>query len=95
MTLHVPTQTDLFGTHDPLIGLRVKLERAIDQRQPCHDGIAEICSGRGPHSYALLCETCGQHRGWLPQAAAEFLLATIRKFGVPDVPLTWRETDRG
>ncbi len=45
-SLHAPTQPDLFGTKDPLIGLRVRLDRDIDRRQPCHNNIAELCGGR-------------------------------------------------
>ena len=91
MTIHAPRQPGFFGTDDPLIGLRVRLERTIDQRQPCHDNVSEICAGRGPHRHALLCVVCGAHRGWLPAAAGGFLLTTIRKFGVPNAPLVWRE----
>jgi hypothetical protein len=95
MTIHVPTQSDLFATADPLIGLRVKLEREVDQCQPCHDNIAEICAGRGPHGHALKCEQCGRFRGWLPKAAADFLTETIRVLGVPCEPLIYRDaTDR-
>jgi hypothetical protein len=93
---HTPRQPDLFGPdRDPLVGLHVKLERSIDRSAPCHRNLAEIGRGSGPHRYALTCKTCGRHRGWLPAAAAKFLLATIRRFGIPAVPLTWRETDRG
>jgi hypothetical protein len=91
VTIHVPTQADLFGTDDPLVGLRVQLDRAVDQCQPCHGNVAEICAGRGPHAHALRCATCGQHRGWLPKAAAEFLTETIRVVGVPREPLIYRD----
>jgi hypothetical protein len=97
MTIRTPRQRDLFGEsdNDPLVGLRVKLDRAIDRRQPCHDDVCEIAAGHGPHNkYGLLCTVCGQFRGWLPQAAAGFLRATIREFGVPDVPLIWRDVTR-
>jgi hypothetical protein len=91
MTVHVPHQRDLFDTDDPLIGLHVQLDRDIDRRQPCHDNIAEICSGCGPHAYALLCATCGQFRGWLPKAAATFIAEAIRVDGIPDTPLIYRD----
>jgi hypothetical protein len=92
MTIHTPRQPDFFGSDDPLIGLRVQLARAVDRSAPCHDNVAEVCSGRGPHIYALICATCGQFRGWLPKTAAAFIAETIRVCGVPDAPLTWRDT---
>ena len=92
MTIHVPRQRDLFGTgNDPLVGLHVQLDRAVDRCRPCHGNIVEVCAGRGPHKYGLLCTVCGAFRGWLPAAAAGFLLTTIREFGVPDAPLVWRD----
>jgi hypothetical protein len=92
MTVHPPRQRDLFSTsNDPSIGLRVKLERAVDQQNSCHDNVAEICMGRGPHGHALLCATCGQFRGWLPKTAAAFIAEAIRVTGIPDGPLTWRD----
>jgi hypothetical protein len=46
MTIHTPRQRDLFGEgDDPLVGLHVKLDRVVDRRQPCHDNIAEVCTG--------------------------------------------------
>jgi hypothetical protein len=91
MTIHSSRQSDCFGFEDPLIGLYVKLERAIDRRRPCHDNMCEIASGRGPHRYALLCATCGTFRGWLPKAAALFVAKTICVVGALDVPLIWRD----
>jgi hypothetical protein len=91
VSVHIPTQSDFFNTAEdgPLIGLRVQLNRAIDRRAPCHDNVVEVCSGKGPHGHALLCEACGKFRGWLPKAAASFITETIRKFGVPSEPLKW------
>lgn len=89
MSIHTPTQPDLFNTADPPIGLRIRLHRTVDRLLPCHDNIAEVCSGKGPHRYALFCEACGKFRGWLPRAAASFIAATIRKFGVPSEPLQY------
>jgi len=90
MTIHL-RQLDLFRPVDPLVGLRVRLERAIDQHQPCHDNVAEICIGCGPHAYAVRCATCGRFRGWLPKAIAAFIAEVIRTCGTPDEPLTWRD----
>jgi hypothetical protein len=58
---------------------------------PCHDNVAKLHAGRGPHAYALLCPTCGRHRGWLPKAAADFFTETVRAFGVPSEPLIYRD----
>ena len=92
-----PHQPDLFAaaSDDPLVGLRIKLDRGVDQRQPCHDNIREIATARPPHGYALLCTTCGRFRGWLPKRAAVFVAATIREFGIPAAPLTWRDRTSG
>jgi hypothetical protein len=92
MTIHTPRQPDLFGTDDLLIGLRVRLDRAIDRNQPCHGNICEVAAGRAPHSHALLCVSCGRFRGWLPVKASTFIAETIRVHGVPNAPLTWRDT---
>jgi hypothetical protein len=91
VTIHSPRQPDFFGSDDPLIGLRVKLARAVDRSAPCHDNVAEICSGRGPHCYALLCSMCGRFRGWLPKRAVDFFRETIRVAGVPRGPLIYRD----
>jgi hypothetical protein len=93
-SIHIPTQPDLFNIaeDDPLIGLRMRLDRAVDQRAPCHDNVVEVCSGKGPHGHALLCEACGKFRGWLPKAAAAaFIHKAIRMIGVPDEPLIYRD----
>lgn len=88
-----PHQRDLFAaaSNDPLVGLRIKLDRGVDQRKPCHDNICEIATARPPHGHALLCATCGQFRGWLPKRAAVFGREIIAKFGTPTAPLTWRD----
>jgi hypothetical protein len=91
MTIHVPTQPDLFGSDDPLIGLKIHFDREIDQHQPCHDNLTEISGGRGPHCYALLCAACGRHRGWLPKQATDFIKESIRVAGVPRGPLIYRD----
>jgi hypothetical protein len=89
MTIHF-RQLDLFRSVDPIVGLHVRLERAIDQHQPCHDNIGEICAGCGPHTYALRCATCGRFRCWLPKTVTSFVAEVIRVCGTPDEPLMWR-----
>ena len=91
MNLHAPTQSDLFGTDDSLIGLRVRLDRDVDRRQPCCANVAELAVGRGPHAYELLCAAFGSQPRWRPHAAVEFILEIIRTIGVPDEPLIYRD----
>ena len=87
-----PSQGKSFATDDPLIGRRVLLDRIVDQASGCHSNLVEISAGRGPHAYELRCTVCGNHRGWLPKAAADFLREAIRTFGAPQTPPTWRDT---
>jgi hypothetical protein len=58
-----------------LAGLQVRLDRAVDRREPCHDNIAVVSGGR------LVCATCGRDRGALAQPVADFLTETIAFFG--------------
>jgi hypothetical protein len=64
----------------------VRLDRTIDQLKPCHDNLAIIRPGRGPHAAELKCATCNAHRGWLSKTTFEFLTKTVRLFGVPTEP---------
>ena len=57
-----------------LAGLRVRLDRAVDRREPCHDDIAVVSADR------LVCATCGRDRGSLGPIA-DFLTKTIALFG--------------
>jgi hypothetical protein len=61
-----------------IIGLRLRLDRACDRRQPCCDRHGIICESVGPHGPALRCARCRKHRGWLKKTAAEVLLAMHR-----------------
>jgi hypothetical protein len=90
VTAHAPSQADMFGTGDPLIGIRVQVDRNIDRRQPCHQNIVTLCAGPGPHAYGLRCTVCHRHRGWLPRATANSLRRAIHRIGVPDEPLILR-----
>lgn len=73
---------------NPLIGLHVRLDRAVDRQHGCHDNIATVHEGRGPHAAQLLCIECRRHRGWLAKTTTSFLTETVRLFGVPDEPPT-------
>ena len=67
----------------PIIGLRIRLQRAIDTPCACGEAAVVIGQGVGPHVAALYCAACERHRGWLPSAIAEFLLDVVRRFGRP------------
>jgi len=76
--------SDLFGA-PTLVGLKVKLDRAIDREQPCCDNVCVIGAGKGPHTGELICAGCGQHRGWLSKPAASFVESTAKRFGAPEI----------
>ena len=65
-----PPQRAPADPSDPLIGRRIRLDRACRE---CHSHAAVLHPGRGPHAYALKCATCGHHSGWLPHARAAAL----------------------
>jgi hypothetical protein len=57
--------------------------RAVEMPTPCPRCTctdAAIGHGSGPHAASLLC-VCGNHLGWLPQAAFEFILEADKTFG--------------
>jgi hypothetical protein len=58
-----------------IVGLRIRLDRSCDRRQPCCDRRGLICETVGPHGPALRCAQCGKHRGWLRKRAADVLQA--------------------
>src|SRR5262245_32216781 len=72
----------------PVIGIRVRLDRHVDRLHGCHDNIALILPGRGPHAAQLRCAQCNRHRGWLAQTTFNFISETVRVFGVPSEPFT-------
>jgi hypothetical protein len=61
--------------HVSLASLRVRLDRAVDRREPCHDNMAVVSADR------LVCTTCGRDRGSLAKPIAAFLTETIALFG--------------
>jgi hypothetical protein len=86
------TAVDLVGQMAPL---RVQLDRDIDRAKPCHDNIAIIRPGRGPHAAELRCESCGAHRGWLRAEALAFVESLTQRFGAPAEPLVLRNSTIG
>jgi hypothetical protein len=75
-----------------LAGLRVKMDRPIDRDQPCCRNICTIGPGQGPHAGELLCADCGQHRGWLSKATAQWIKDVITRFGAPTTPIVVRRS---
>ena len=72
-------------TDAPLLaGLRIQLERTKDVPcGVCGQTVVVVGNAAGPHVASLHCASCGRHRGWLSEAIAEFLVATISRFGRP------------
>jgi hypothetical protein len=72
----------------PLIGLKVKIERAT----ACcaNPDIATISRGAGTHYAELTCAACGVHRGWLSRKTASAIEAIIKRFGAPTEPIVFR-----
>ena len=60
---------------DPLLGLRLRLDRRCDRARGCCQRFGIVRPGRGPHCYELRCANCGRHRGWLKATAAALLSA--------------------
>ncbi len=77
-----------------LIGLHIRLDRTIDVPcGVCGETVVVIGQGRGPHVASLGCASCDRHRGWLPKAVADFLMATIAQFGLPSEAITIRTSE--
>ena len=64
---------------DPLLGMHIRLDRTCDRRGGCCQRTGVIEAGVGPHGYGLRCSLCDRHRGWIPAAAADVLLALYRR----------------
>jgi hypothetical protein len=77
-----------------ILGMKVRLDRRVDRELGCHDNVAIIREGRGPHYAQLLCVECHRHRGWLPHVVAAFLTKTVRSLGVPNGPFLIRDAKR-
>src|SRR5436190_22636604 len=69
-----------------IIGLIVKLDREL----VCCDQLAVVIPGVGKHAAGLRCLGCAKHRGWLAQAAVDFIKDTVSRFGAPATPIILR-----
>jgi hypothetical protein len=76
--------------NDPLIGLKIKLDRPIDRDRPCCRNICIIAAGKGPHAGELHCADCGQHRGRLSKPTAHWIEHIATRFGAPTTPIVVR-----
>ena len=77
-----------------LTGLRIRLERATDVPcGVCGQTAVVIGKGAGPNIASLHCASCDRHRGWLTKAIAEFLIATISRFGRPTEVISIRNPE--
>jgi uncharacterized protein (DUF736 family) len=74
------------------IGMTARLDRTCDREQPCCENIAVIRPGKAQHAGELRCAGCDRHRGWLPQAAMNFLTAITQRFGAPAEPVVLRDS---
>jgi hypothetical protein len=72
----------------------VRLERHTDQTKPCCENLATIHPDKGPHAAELKCSVCGQHRGWLPQEALDFVNTVAARVGAQD-PVVLRDNTIG
>jgi hypothetical protein len=97
MIVQRPRQLDMFEplpTNSPVTGTLVKLDRYGDRVQPCHENIAVVAAGSGPHGAALLCSACGAHRGWLFKSTIRFLERTMQLYGRHDGMPVIRNTEQ-
>jgi hypothetical protein len=66
---------DISSADDPLVNLRIRLDRHCDRERSCCDNadVGIVTAGVGPHAHGLRCASCGRHRGWLKRSAGELL----------------------
>jgi hypothetical protein len=74
-----------------LTGLKFKLDRPVDKERRCCRNVCVIDPGKGPHAGALRCADCGQHRGWLSKATAQWIEHVVTRFGAPTTPIIVRK----
>ena len=76
----------------PLVGLRVRLDRPVDRDRPCCRNFCTIGPAEGSHAGELVCADCGQHRGWISNATANWIKNVIARFGAPITPIMVRRS---
>src|SRR5437762_7415408 len=73
----------------------VRLDRRADREKTCCGNIATIGVGKEPHAAELRCSVCGNHRGWLPRQALDFLNSVAETFGNSAEPIVLRDDSFG
>jgi hypothetical protein len=72
VTLFEDTEAESKSAVSPLDGLRLSLQGAYTKA--CCDSVVIVGAGKGSYAAELRCADCGKHCGWLPKAAANWLL---------------------
>src|SRR5215510_10157237 len=72
-----------------IVGLKVKLDRLVDRKQPCCRNICIIAAGG-----EFACVDCGQHRGWLSNPTAQWIEHVATRFGAPTTPIVVRALEQ-
>jgi len=75
VTLFEDTEGGSQSEVSPLTGLRLRLEGKYASK--CCKNIAIVHPGKGSHAAELRCADCSRHCGWLPRAAANWLLDVL------------------
>jgi hypothetical protein len=92
MSLQLNVFTTVVKPQQPLVGLRVKMDRPVDRDRPCCRNFCTIGHAKGLHAGELICADCGQHRGWLSKPTAHWIESVITRFGAPTTPIVVRKS---
>ena len=90
MSLQLNLFITVVESQQPLVGLRVKMDRPVDRDRPCCRNFCTIGPAKGLHAGELICADCGQHRGWLSKPTAHWIESVITRFGAPATPIVVR-----
>jgi hypothetical protein len=70
--MSVATHLEMFAPPQPRM-------MVLARPNPCHDNLARIVPGKGPHAGGLRCAKCGKWRGWVAAAALKELKPAPKK----------------
>jgi hypothetical protein len=65
------------ASHFEMVPPHVRMMVCLARPNPCHDNVAIVGPGRGPHAGGLRCAKCGKWRGWIAAATLEALVTGI------------------
>ena len=68
------------------VRLRIDVGGVVACRCGCNVAIVQTSEAQR----ALVCESCGTHRGLLGYRSADFIAAVCGQFGAPETPITLR-----